>query len=345
MRAVQIVEFGGPDVLNVEEVEEPRPGPGDVLVEIRAAGVNFWDTEVRSGIGPPNAVRFPHVLGTDGAGIIRAVGEGVATSRIGESVVTYAELSCGYCDDCLGGYENRCENSRFIGIHAPGTYADFVVLPSQNAIAFSGIGFEEAARVGIPFTTAWHLLVERVHVAPGNSILVVGAGGEVGLAAVQIATLCGARVIAATSSEKKQRLATEAGAEVVLDYRSSDIWSEVRRLTGGKGVHFVIDNSGSATLMRSILSLRRGGSALVVGCVTGSTIPDFDVRSLYVRHLSVLGSSNGTRANLRAVLDHASRRILSVNAPEVMPIAEVRRAHDLVASGAKTTGIVLATAG
>ena len=344
MRAVRIGRFGGPEVLEVAEVPVPVPGPGEVLVRVAAAGVNFWDTEIRAGLGPPG-VAFPHVLGTDGAGVVTAVGDGVPRDRVGERVVVYAGVTCGSCAGCLAGTENRCTAKAYLGVHRPGSYAEAVVVPAGNALPYAGMSAPAAARIGIPYATAYHLLVRRAALEPGQTVLVIGAGGEVGAAAVQIAALSGARVLAATSGPAKQAAALAAGAEAAFDYTESDPWEQAVAATGGAGVDAVVDNSGSSTLMHSLGALRVGGSLLVVGCVTGSAVPDFDVRQVYVRHLSILGSSNGTRADLRRVLDLVAAGRLQAPDPELFDLAEVRRVHQLVGSGSRSRRSVLVPAG
>jgi NADPH:quinone reductase-like Zn-dependent oxidoreductase len=175
--------------------------------------------------------------------------------------------------------------------------------------------------------------VRRAALEPGQTVLVIGAGGEVGTAAVQVAALSGARVLAATSGSAKQ--------EAALDYTMSDPWERALALTGGLGVDAVVDNSGTRTLSRSLGALRVGGSLLVVGCVTGSAVPDFDVRQLYVRHLAILGSSNGTRADLRRVLDLMAAGRLRPPEPELFALDQVRQVHELVESGRRSQRSVL----
>jgi NADPH:quinone reductase-like Zn-dependent oxidoreductase len=332
--------FGGPDVLEVVDVEAPPPGPGEVQVTVEAAGVNFWDTEIRSGLGPPGT-RFPHVLGTDGAGVVTAVGSDVPADRLGERVVLYPGVTCGSCAACLAGTENRCSAKRYIGVHRPGSYAGAVLVPQANALPYRSMTAASAARVGIPYATAWHLLMRRARVEPGMVVLVVGSGGDVGTAAVQIAALAGARVLAATRGPAKREAALAAGAEAAFDYSESDPWAQAVAATGGVGVDAVVDNSGAATVPRSLGALRVGGMLLTVGGVTGTEIPALDLRQLYVRHLSILGSSNGTRADLQRVLELMAVGRLRPPEPDRFGLSEVRRVHELVASGARSARTVL----
>jgi NADPH:quinone reductase-like Zn-dependent oxidoreductase len=339
MKAARIHRFGGPEVIQIDDVPIPDPGHGEILVQVKAAGVNFFDAEIREGAIP--TLSLPHTLGMDGAGVVTAVGPSVDPSRIGQQVVFHADLGCGDCVACITGHENRCETMRLIGVQVPGTYAEHITVPAINAIPFRGLSFQEAACLDIPFTTAWHLLVEKAQLKPGQTVLVVGASGDVGLAAVQIARLAGARVLATTSSAEKAARLSELGAEAVFDYREGDPWQEVRRHTGDRGVDFVVDYTGTNTLTHSMGALAKGGAVLIVGCVTGGPIPDFNVRPLYARHLSLIGSSSGTRADLRAVLGEVEQGRLRPVLSQEFPLAAASEVHQLAHSGTKTGSLVL----
>lgn len=227
-----------------------------------------------------------------------------------------------------------------MGLHSRGTYAERVVVRADNAVAFTTLSFAQAASVGIPFVTAWHLLVERARIRPGDSVLIVGAGGDVGFAAVQIASLCGARVVAITSSERKRKFVIERGAAEAFLFGSKDPWHEAQRVVGS-GFDFVMDQSGTETILRSLSVLRAGGSLLVVGCATGGIVPELDLHPIYQRHLSLLGSSSGTLDDLRKVLSLMATGELRPQNPVVLPLSSAQEAHELVESKMKQGSMVL----
>jgi NADPH:quinone reductase-like Zn-dependent oxidoreductase len=248
---------------------------------------------------------------------------------------------CGECSPCVAGYENRCERFSLIGVTRPGTYAEAVAIPARSAIPFEGLTFEQAGSVPMPWTAAWHLLRRRAGIQPGQTLLVVGAGGGAGSAAVQIGRLSGARVFAATRGTAKARRLEDLGAEAVFDYVEGDPWQVVRELTGGRGVDFVMDYGGSATVGKSIGALAPGGSVLVIGSVSGDILPDLNLRHLYFNHLSLIGSSSGTREDLREVLREMSRGTLQPVHHASFPLAEAGQAHRALLSPGKFGRITL----
>jgi NADPH:quinone reductase len=338
-RAARLHAFGGPENFAVDEVAVPEPGPGEVRVRVRAAGLNFFDTEIRGGLIPN--LPLPITLGMDGAGTIEAVGEGVESARIGEQVVIYPMLVCRNCRRCVSGFENRCERLAFIGMTIPGTYAEYVRLPAHNVLPFEGLSFEEAACVPLPFITAWHLLRVRVRLGPGQTLLVIGAGGGVGTAAVQIARLLGATVLAATSGAEKAGHLRQLGADAVFDYRQADPWEAARKHTAGRGPDFILDYGGASTAGRSLGALAPGGALLVVGSITGDLVSDFNLRHLYFNQLSVIGSSAGTRADLQEVLDAIRRGALRPILDRAFPLEQTADAHRALVSQEKFGNLVL----
>ncbi|HEY0581315.1 MAG TPA: zinc-binding dehydrogenase [Chloroflexota bacterium] len=339
MKAARLHAFGGPDGFRIDDVPVPEPGPGEVVVQVGGASINFFDTEIRAGLIPN--LPLPLTQGMDCAGTIATVGQGVAPTRVGEQVVVYPILVCRNCAACVGGFENRCENRGYIGISIPGTYAEYVRVPAENAIPFSGLSMAEAASVPLPFITAWHLLRRRAQVGPGQTLLVMGAGGGVGTAAVQIGKLLGARVFAATSGPDKADRLAQLGADAVFDYRTGDPWDEARACTGGRGVDFILDNGGSETVTRSMNGLAGGGTLLICGSLTGDVAADFNVRTLYFNSLSVIGSSAGTRADLRAVIEAMQRAALRPIVDRTLPLEEVGQAHQALLSNQKFGNVVL----
>jgi NADPH:quinone reductase-like Zn-dependent oxidoreductase len=309
------------------------------VVKVRAAGVNFFDTEIRAGL--MSGLPLPMTLGMDGAGTIEAVGEDIDAARVGERVVVYPLLVCRNCRACVNGYENRCERIGFVGITMPGHYAEYIRVPAHNALPFDGLSFEEAACVPLPFITAWHLLHRRVKIGPGQTLLVVGAGGGVGTAAVQIARLCGATVFAATSGPDKAERLAQLGADAVFDYRAGDPWQAARDRTAGRGVDFILDYGGAHTASRSFAALAPGGAMLVVGSITGDLVPELNLRSLYYNQLSIIGSSSGTRADLQEVLDAVRQGMLRPILDRSFPLDDAAEAHRALTSNQKFGNLVL----
>jgi NADPH:quinone reductase-like Zn-dependent oxidoreductase len=277
----------------------------------------------------------------DGAGTIEEVGDDVDTRLIGQQVVIYPLLVCRDCRACVSGFENRCERLGFVGITIPGTYAEYVRVPAWNALPFDGVSFEEAGCVPLPFITAWHLLRRRVEIGPGQTLLIIGAGGGLGTAAVQIARLCGATVFAATSGPEKASRLAELGADAVLDYRQGDPWQEVRDRTGGRGVDFILDYGGASTAAHSLAALAPGGAVLVVGSISGDLLPEVNLRSLYFNQRALIGSSGGTRADLRDVLHALGRGTLRPILDRAFPLEQTAEAHRVLMSNQKFGNLVL----
>ena len=338
MKAIVYREFGGPEVLQTVEMPDPQPAAGEVRVRMRAVGVNWFDTEVRGGLIPQ--LPLPHLPGLDGAGIIDAAGPGVDPSRVGDSVLVWPFIVCGECIPCLGGREQMCERMVHVGVGVPGTYAEAICVPSTNAIAFEGMSFEEAACVPVAFPTAWNILLNRGRIAPGSTLLVVGAAGSVGSAAIQVGRLAGARVFAATSRTEYAEKLEELGADAVFDYRSEDVWQRARDMNGGRGLDFVLDNGGS-TVGRSLESLAHGGTLLIVGGVASEKLAELNLRSLWFGHRSLVASGNGTRHDLRIILGEIARGNLKPVLARTFPLSQATEAHRTLQAGRRLGKVVL----
>ncbi len=329
LQAAVMRAHGGPEVLGLAEVPLPLPGPGQVRVRVRACALNHLDLWTRRGL-PGLELSWPHVLGNDIAGEIEALGDGVGGPAPGTRVMLSPGTSCGRCRACLAGEDNFCRAYRILGHQLPGGYAQHVVAPQANVIALpDGFSFEEAAAFPLVFLTAWHMLVTRARVQPGEDVLVWAAGSGVGMAAVQIARLFGARVIATAGSAAKLEQARALGADEVLDHHAQDVPAEVRRLTAKKGVEVVIEHVGEASWERSIQALARGGRLVTCGASTGPRGLT-DLRHLFAKQLSLLGSYMGGKAELLDVARFFFERRLRTHVHAALPLAEARRAHELV---------------
>ena len=281
MKAAVMREHGGPEVLKIETVPDPVLRADEVLVEVRACALNHLDTWVRRGL-PGMTFAMPHILGNDIAGVVREAGELVSNVKPGDEVLLAPGVSCGACPQCLGGDDNLCASYDMLGYGLPGGYAELVAAPARNAHAIpAGLTFEQAATVPLTFLTAWHMLVGRAKLKAGEDVLVLAAGSGVGVAAIQIAKLLGARVIATASTEVKLERAKALGADETINYESSpDFHKAVKMLTAGKGVEVVVEHVGAATWTRSVASLARNGRLVTCGATTGyeATI---DIRQLF----------------------------------------------------------------
>lgn len=305
MKATVFHEHGGPEVLRYEDVATPEPAAGEVLVRVHATTVNRGpDAGVRrDGFGIPG-FRLPHVSGADPAGEVAALGEGVDGWEVGQRVVVYPLLWCGECDFCLAGAgENYCRRWRMLGMHVWGGHAEYVSVPSRNLVALPDpVATEAAATLPVSYITAYHGLRRQVGVGPDDTVLVMAAGSGIGAAAIQIAKHLGARVIATTGAEWKQRRAREIGADEVFDYTDADWPEQVRAVTDGRGVSVAFDNLGAETWSQSLACLDRAGRMLCSGNTGGATVP-LDLRTLYRQMISMRFHMQGALADLSALVD------------------------------------------
>ncbi len=293
MKAVRFHEHGGPEVLRYEEAPEPVPGPGDALVRVRACALNRLDLWERRGIERVT-LPLPHISGADVAGEVVSAA-GVAP---GTRVMLHPAVSCGRCRACLSGVDNFCPEYTVLGYRNDGGYAELVKVPLANLIPIpDAIGFVDAAAFPLTFLTAWHMLLTRAQLRAGEDVLVLAAGSGVGQAAVQIARLHGARVIATAGSPEKLARARALGADAVIDHSQQNIATEVRTLTNKKGVEIVFEHVGQATWDQSVRALAHGGRLVTCGATTGPAAA-IDLRFLFARQLSLLGSYMGTKGEL-----------------------------------------------
>lgn len=294
MHAIRFHEHGGPDVLRYEEVPDPVPGPGEVLVRVKACALNHLDLWQRRGLQRVS-IPLPHISGSDVAGEV--VG---GDAEPGLRVMLQPGLSCGRCSACLSGRDNDCPRYDILGYHTDGGYAELVKVPAKNLVPIpAAISFVDAAAFPLCFVTAWHMLVTRAGVKPGDDVLVIAAGSGVGQAAIQVAALHGARVLATAGSPAKLELARKLGAAEVIDHHAQSISDEVKRITGRRGVDIVIEHVGKETWNASMKCLAPGGRLVTCGATTGPDV-SIDVRFLFSRQLSVLGSYMGTKGELLA---------------------------------------------
>ncbi len=329
MRCVVVREHGGFDQLRLEEREVPAPQRGEVRVRVRAVGLNHLDTWVRRGV-PGHTFPLPLVTSSDASGVVDALGGGVDGLREGDEVVVLPGVSCGACEACQSGVDQLCSGYDILGESCDGTAAEYVCVPAANvAPKPSGLSAAEAASVCLVFQTAWNMLARRAELRAGETVLVHAGLSGVGSAAVQIANALGAHVLATAGGAEKCARVAALGAHHVIDYRATDFAAEVRRITGKAGVDVVFEHVGAATFGGSMKCLARGGRVVTCGATTGGDV-GISLHQVFFKSLSVLGSTMGSKGDLRRVLRMFEQGRFRAVLDRTMPLEEVARAHRLL---------------
>jgi NADPH:quinone reductase-like Zn-dependent oxidoreductase len=329
MRAVVIPRHGGPEVLALETRPRPTAGAGQVLLEVRCAGLNHLDTFVRRGL-PGIRLPLPMIPGSDASGVVAGIGPGVEELAPGDRVFVSPGYSCERCEACLSGNEPLCRRYGLLGEHRDGTQAEFVALGASNVLPLPGnLSFEEGAAFPLVFLTAWHMLATRARLQPGEEVLVQAGGSGVGTAAIQIAKYLGARVFTTVGSAEKAARARALGADETILYRETDFLEAVRRLSGKRGVDVVVENTGAATWEKSLQALARGGRLVTCGATTGYEAKT-DLRFVFFKSLSILGSTMGSRSELLHVASLLGAGRLRPVIDRVLPLDEVALGHRLL---------------
>ena len=328
MQAIVLDRHGGPEVLEARSISAPRARPGEVVVDVHACALNRLDLWVRGGL-PNLHVDYPHILGSDVAGVVRELGEGVDPSLLGREVVLNPGVSCGRCEMCLSGWDNLCPEYRILGENTTGGYAERIRVPAANLVAKpENLTMIEAAAFPLTFLTAWQMLVERARVGPGETVLVHAAGSGVGSAGLQIAKLFGARVVALASSDAKLDKARELGADATVRSDSNDWPKQVRALpgVGRRGVDVVFEHVGQATWEHSIKLCRAGGRIVTCGASSGWDAAT-DLRHVFFRQIQILGSTMGSKASLHRIAALVGEGRLRPIVDRVFPLTAAADAH------------------
>jgi NADPH:quinone reductase-like Zn-dependent oxidoreductase len=341
MKAVRLHGYGGIDQLRYEEAETPElVAPTDVIVQLKAAALNHIDIWNRRGLTGME-VEMPHILGGDGAGVVVETGADVANVKKGDAVCLYPAVGCGRCEFCVTDRDFLCIYLRVLGERLKGTYAEYVKLPGQNCFPIPpGYSFEEAAAFPLVFITVWRMLVTNANLRPGEQVLVLGIGGGVATAALQIAKQIGAHVIVTSGSDEKLELAKNWGADHGINYRKTDFAKEVRALTEKRGVDVVVDCVGGESWTKSLASLAKGGRLVTCGATAGAT-PQTDLRRIFWNHLSVFGSTLGSREEFRQVLNFLRRSQIRPIIDQPFPLKEAAAAQQRLERGEQFGKIVL----
>ncbi|MDA4113136.1 MAG: zinc-binding dehydrogenase [Thaumarchaeota archaeon] len=340
MKAVRFHEYGGPEVLRYEDAPDPVRGSEEVLVRVKACALNHLDIWGR--IGPPRVkVNLPHISGSDISGVVEEVPAGEKDLQKGTDVIVNPGVGCGRCDKCLSGKDNQCRYFGIIGSEFDGGYAELVSVPRRNVIPKpERMDFVQAASVPLVFLTAHHMLVKKAALEPGETVLVLGAGSGVGVAAIQIAKAYGANVVATAGTDAKLRRAVELGADSVINHNTQDIVLETKKYTGGRGVDVVVEHVGNATWERSIKSVTKGGRIVTCGATTGFDATT-DLRYIYSKEISIYGSFMGGAGELFKVLELFKQRRLRPVVDREFPLSSAMDAQIRMEKGEHFGKIVL----
>lgn len=341
MKAIRIHDHGGVEKLRYEEAPEPElTAPTDVIVKLKASAVNHGDLDLRRGLRNKE-VPLPHILGSDGAGIVMQAGESVRHVREGDPVCFYPAEGCGGCEFCITDGEPLCTRLRVLGEHGNGTYAEYVRLPGRNCFRIPArYSFDEAAAFPLVYVAAWRMLVTHAALKPGEHVLILGIGGGVAIAALQIAVQMGAHTIVTSRSNDKLARAKTLGADYGINYHNTDFPREVRQITGKRGVDVAVNCIGGDSWAKSLAALARGGRLVSCGAVAGPN-PQTDVRRIFWNHLRVFGSTIGSRGEFKQLLNLLERSTIKPVIDQILPLNEAGLAHRRLEEGKQFGKIVL----
>jgi len=331
MKAVRFHEHGGPEVLRYEDAPDPKIQANEVLVKVKACALNHLDIWLRVGVRRWQ-LALPHIVGSDISGEVAEVGSVVTRVKPGDRVLLSPGISCGQCEACFKGLDSACRSYTLFGVMVDGGYAEYVKSPEMNVIPIPGdLSSDEAAAVPLAFVTAWHMLFTRAGLKPGEDVLVIGAGSGVGMAAIQICKLVGARVIATAGADWKLEKARELGADEVINHSKQSISEEVKRLTDKRGVDLVFEHVGAAVWEDCFESLATYGRLVTCGTTSGPEVK-LNLQILYGRQRSILGSFMGGKGELTEALKFIGQRRLKAVIDSVFPLAEARAAQEKMES-------------
>jgi NADPH:quinone reductase len=332
MKALVIREFGGPEVMRLEEVPDLVPGPGEVVVAVHAVSVNYTlDVTVRSG-NYARGTPLPHILGVDPSGVVLAIGAGVDRVAVGDRVNVQAGIRCEICEFCVAGRQSECTGGSSLGVNRWGGYGEQVKAPQQVVYPIPDtLNFADATVITRHFPTARHMLHKRAELQPGEWILVMGAAGGLGSSSIQVAKQMGATVVAAAGTDERVQTGLDFGADYGVNYRSQDLAAEVGRLTDGRGVQVVAENIGDPDLWPGAFnSLAARGRLVTAGAHGGGTVP-LDISRLYLRRIKILGSPGCDTSDIEWSLEQAhAGNIRAAKIDRIMPLHEADEAHRLM---------------
>ncbi len=340
MKAAVFRGHGGPEVIEIAELQVPEPDPGQILLRVRATALNHLDLWARRGL-PGLRLEFPHIGGSDMAGTVERLGAGVNGHAVGTRVLVNPSLWCGRCEWCRRGQESLCSSYRIIGEHLNGGLAEYAVVPGANVYPIpDDLPFDGAAAVPLVYQTAWRGLITRGRLRPGETVLITGGSGGVSTAAVQIARLAGATVFAVTSGPENARRLRELGADLVIDRLESDFSADVWKATGKRGVDVAFDSVGEAVWPDLTRALTRDGRLVTYGATTGPK-GQIDIRLTFWKQLQFIGTTMSSRAEFEQVISLVFKKKLQPVIDVVWPLDRARQAHERLESGKVFGKIVL----
>jgi NADPH:quinone reductase-like Zn-dependent oxidoreductase len=329
MKAIYISEPGGPEKLLLGDRPDPQAGPGEVVVRVKGTALNHADLSIRAGRSPTGGL--PRILGLDMAGEVARLGPGVTGWKEGDRVVVENRVKCGTCRPCVEGRDEFCEAQKRLGGELDGGHAQFCKVPAANLQRIPDwMGFEEAATLPLAGHTAWHCLIEQVHLQPWEDILIQAVGSGVGSFGLLIAKGIGARVIATAGSDWKLEKARALGAHDVINYTTTPKFSQrVKELTNGRGVDVVFDCVGASLWDESLSSLKPGGRLVITGTTSGSQIP-FNLATLQGRPLTLMGSGGRSRRSFAAMMHMVHYGGLRGVVGRTFELADAAKAHEVM---------------
>jgi NADPH:quinone reductase-like Zn-dependent oxidoreductase len=340
MKATVLYKHGGPEVLEYRDIPDPEAGPGEVLVRVKAVALNHLDIWVRGGL-PHLKISYPHLLGSDIAGLVENPGPGVDDLDRGQKVLLQPARSCGHCHACLAGRDNFCRQYAILGENTGGGYGELISVPRSSILPYpEPMGFEEAACIPLTFQTAWQMVVKRAAVRPGETVLLGGAGSGVTIAAVQIVKLLGATAVVSSTSDEKLEKIRAFGADHCINSGKGSLSGEVKRITSGRGVDVVVDHVGQALWKENMKALAWGGRFVTCGATSGHEI-SLDMRQVFFKQMSILGSTMGSRADLWDVMSHVRSGALKPARDMTFPLKDAAEAHRRLERGLQFGKIVL----
>ena len=329
MKAIYFTQQGGPEVLIYGDLLEPTPGRGEVMVRVRATALNHLDLFRRAGSrGTGSATTEPFVLGSDIAGEVLQLGEGVTGLKTGDRVILNPGITCGRCEYCVTGRDNMCKSYRMIGSAVNGGYAQYVKAPQENAhVLTADISWTDAAAMPLTYLTAYHMLITLARLRAGETVLIQAVGSGVGSAAFQVAKLAGARTIVTAGSNAKLEKAKSLGANETINYTTQDFAQRVKELTGGDGADVVFDHVGAAIWQKNFDCIKRGGRFLNCG-VTSGYKAELHMGQMFTKQVTLFGSFMGNKSDMVDVVRLINQGKLRPVVDETFPLEDARKAHE-----------------
>ena len=329
MKAVRFHEYGDAGFLRYEDAPDPEVGANDVLIKVRSVGLNHVDIDMRDG-SSRLPLDLPHTLGFELGGDVAAVGDDVTGFSEGDRVTPLYQIACRQCEPCLAGRQQFCERLEMLGVQRPGGYAEYLAVPAHAVVPMpEAMSYDQAASTQTTFATAWHCLITRAGLRPGQTVLISAAGSGVGSSGIQVARRAGARIVASAGSDEKLDLARKLGADAVVNYNEADLTEAVLEATGGRGVDVVLEHVGGDVFVSSLESVATGGKVVVCGGHAGEVVP-LDLITLFRNEWSVIGCARASEAELRNVIELVGRGELEPVISEHFKLEEANLAHEVL---------------